>query len=103
MLAMAIIVAAASTISPAFAESAIEIQTSQEKINGLDSILITGKITGVTEYKPVKLFVTDPDGFLIFVPEVEIGDRGEFSKLINPPIPSFDVGVHIVTATMKTY
>lgn len=98
-LALAIIVAAAFAITPAFAESTIEIQTSHEKINALDSILVTGKITGVTEYKPVKLFVTDPDGFLVFAPEAKIGDGGEFSKLINPPIPSFNVGVYTVTAT----
>ena len=97
--ALVIIVAVTFAITPAFAESSIKVQTLQEKINALDSILVTGKITGVTEYKPVKLFVTDSDGFLVFAPEATIGDGGKFSKLINPPIPSFNAGVYTVTAT----
>ena len=42
----------------------------------------------------------DPNGFLVFAPEAEIGDGGEFSKLINPPI-LLNVGVYTVTATYE--
>ena len=82
-----------------FAEPTIEIQTSDAQIKALESIWITGKITDVSEYKPVKLRIIGPDGALVFAPLVAINDSGEFRKLLNPPIPSFDVGKHIVTAS----
>ena len=82
----------------AFAESTIEVQTSSEEIKALESIWITGKITDVSEFKPVKLRVIGPDGSIVFAPQVAIGDNGEFKKLLTPPIPSFDAGEYIVTA-----
>ena len=87
----------ASTL--AFAEPTIEIQTSDTQIKSLESIWITGKITDVSQYKPVKLRIIGPDGALVFAPQVAISDNGEFKKLLNPPIPSFNVGKHIVTAS----
>ena len=83
----------------AFAESTIEVQTSVGEIKALESIWITGKITDVSEFKPVKLRVIGPDGSILFAPQVAIGDNGEFKKLLTPPIPSFDAGVYIVTAS----
>jgi predicted secreted protein with PEFG-CTERM motif len=81
----------------AFAESTIEVETSEDEIKSLDSIWITGKITDVSKYKPVKLRVIGPDGAIVFSPQVIVGDDGEFRKLLNPPIPSFASGEYIVT------
>ncbi|MGY5149720.1 MAG: PEFG-CTERM sorting domain-containing protein [Candidatus Nitrosopumilus sp. bin_68KS] len=83
----------------AFAEPIIEVQTSDDEIKAFESIWITGKITDVSQYKPVKLRIIGPDGALVFAPQVAINDNGEFRKLLNPPIPSFDVGKYIVTAS----
>ncbi len=57
---MLIIVSMAST--SAFAEPTLEIQVSFEEINALDSIWISGKITDVSQFKPVKLRIIAPDG-----------------------------------------
>jgi predicted secreted protein with PEFG-CTERM motif len=83
----------------AFAESTIEVHTSSEEIKALDSILISGKITDVSQFKPVKLRVIGPDGALIFAPQVPIEDNGEFRKLVNAPIPSFAEGTYMVTVS----
>jgi len=83
----------------AFAEPSIEISISSENIKSLDSVLITGKITGVTEYKPVKLIVTDPNGIIVYAPIVTIVDNGEFRKLLQPTLPSFMAGTYTVTAS----
>ena len=64
----------------AFAESTIKVQTSADKIKALESIWITGKITDVSEFKPVKLRVIGPDGSIVFAPQVVIGDNKEFKK-----------------------
>ena len=83
----------------AFAEPTIEVQTSDNQIKALESIWITGKIADVSQYKPVKLRIIGPDGALVFAPQVAISDNGEFRKLLNPPVPRFDVGKYIVTAS----
>ncbi len=83
----------------AFAESTIQVETSKSEIKSLESIWITGKITDVSEFKPVKLRIMGPDGGIVFAPQVAIDDNGEFKKLLNPPIPSFDAGEYIVTAS----
>ncbi len=83
----------------AFAESAIQIETSENEIKALESIWITGKITDVSQYKPVKLRIIGPDGAIVFAPQIAIEDNGKFKKLLNPPIPSFDIGEYIVTAS----
>jgi predicted secreted protein with PEFG-CTERM motif len=83
----------------AFAESTIQVETSKDEIKSLESIWITGKITEVSQFKPVKLRVIGPDGGIVFAPQVAIDDNGEFKKLLNPPVPSFDAGEYIVTAS----
>lgn len=83
----------------AFADSTIEVQTSEKEIKALESIWITGKITDVAQYKPVKLRVIGPNGEIVFAPQVTIDNSGEFRKLLNPPIPSFKPGEYIVTAS----
>jgi len=94
---MLIIISIAST--SAFAESTLELQVSSEEINALDSIWISGKVTEVAEFKPVKLRIIGPDGALVFAPQLAIGDNGEFKKLLNPPVPSFKAGTYLVTAS----
>jgi len=96
-LFMLIIVSMAST--SAFAEPTLELQVSSDEIKALDSIWITGKITDVSEFKPVKLRIIGPDGALVFAPQLAIGDNGEFKKLLNPPVPSFQAGTYLITAT----
>lgn len=92
-----IMVSIAST--SAFAESTLELKVSSDEIKALDSIWISGKITDVSEFKPIKLRVIGPDGSLVFAPQVIIGDDGEFKKLLNPPIPSFMAGTYLITAS----
>lgn len=82
----------------AFAEPTIEISASPENIKSLDTVLITGKITGVAEYKPVRITVMAPDGAIVYAPMVPIGDKGEFKKLLHPTIPSFKAGIYKVIA-----
>ena len=96
-LFMVLIISMAST--SAFAESTLEVQVSSEEINALDSIWISGTITDVSEFKPVKLRIIGPDGALVFAPQVAIGDDGEFKKLLNPPVPSFKAGTYLITAS----
>lgn len=96
-LFMLVIISIAST--SAFAESTLELQVSSEEINALDSVWISGKITDVSEFKPVKLRIIGPDGALVFAPQLAIGDNGEFKKLLNPPVPSFKAGTYLITAS----
>lgn len=83
----------------AFATPSIQISASPENIKSLDTVLITGKITGVPEYKPVKITVTAPDGAIVYAPMVPIVDNGEFKKLLHPTIPSFKAGTYKVVAS----
>ncbi len=85
--------------SSAFAEPTLEVKVSSKQINALDSIWISGKITDVSEFKPVKLRIIGPDGALVFAPLLAIGDNGEFKKLLNHPIPSFKAGTYLITAS----
>lgn len=83
----------------AFAESTIQVETSKDEIKSLESIWITGKVTDVSQFKPIKLRIMGPDGGIVFAPLVAINDDGEFRKLLNPPVPSFAAGEYIVTAS----
>ena len=86
-------------LTSAFAEPSIEVSANPENIKSLDTVLITGKITGVAEYKPVKITVMAPDGAIVYAPMVPIGDNGEFKKLLHPTIPSFKAGTYKVIAS----
>ena len=83
----------------AFAEPSIEVSANPDNIKSLDTVLITGKITGVSEYKPVKVTVMAPDGAIVYAPMIPIGDNGEFKKLLHPTIPSFKAGSYKVVAS----
>ena len=83
----------------AFAEPAIELNSEQTEINSLDSVLVTGKITGVSIFKPVKLTVITPDGEVVYSPELPFDNDGVFKRLIHPTLPSFKTGEYTVIAS----
>jgi len=93
---LALLVISFISISPAFAEGIIELNSDQDNILATDSILVYGTVTGVTDYIPVNLKVIAPDGELVFSPKVPIDDSGEFKRLIHPPLPSFKVGTYTI-------
>lgn len=80
----------------AFAEPMIELSTAQTEIKSLDSVLVVGKITGVSSFKPVLLTVISPDGEIIYAPELSFDNEGVFKRLIQPTLPSFKDGVYTV-------
>ena len=96
---LALLVISFISISPAFAEGAIELNSDQDNILATDSILVYGTVTGVTDYLPITLKVIAPDGELVFSPKVPIDDNGEFKRLIHPPLPSFKVGTYTIFAS----
>ena len=82
-----------------FAETIFQVTVSNENIKSLDPVLITGKITDVSKYKPVKLTVIAPDGSVVYNPLIAIMDNGEFSKTIHPTLPSFQSGKYTIIAS----
>lgn len=97
-IALLVLVAISIPIS-AFAEPMIELSTSQTEIQSLDSVLVIGKITGVSIFKPVTITVISPDGEIIYAPELPFDDDGVFKRLIHPPLPSFKNGIYTVIAS----
>jgi len=83
----------------AFAEPMIELSSSQTEIHSLDSVLVVGKITGVSVFKPVTLTVIAPDGEVVYAPKVSFDNDGVFKRLIQPTLPSFKEGVYTVVAS----
>ena len=96
---IAVLVVLSFATTSAFADQTLEISTNQNEIKTLDSIMIVGKITGVSEYKPVRLSVMAPDGAIVYEPFVPIGDNGEFKRVLQPTLPSFMIGTYTVTAS----
>ena len=82
----------------AFAESEFSIEVSPQTIKSLESVLVTGTITEVSDHKPVRLSVMGPDGAIVYAPLVSIEDD-KFRKLLQPTIPSFKEGIYTITAT----
>ena len=82
----------------AFAESEFSIEVSPQTIKSLESVLVTGTITEVSDYKPVRLSVMGPDGAIVYAPLVSIEDD-KFRKLLQPTIPSFKEGIYTITAS----
>jgi predicted secreted protein with PEFG-CTERM motif len=102
MLKIALLVLVAMSIPiSAFAEPVIELSTSQTTIKSLDSVLVLGKITGVADFKPVKLTVIAPDGEVVYSPDLSFDENGEFKRLIHPTLPSFKEGTYTVIASHK--
>ena len=97
-IALLVLIAMSVPIS-AFAEPMIELSSSQSEIKPLDSILVVGKITDVSIFKPVTLTVISPDGEVIFAPKLTFDDDGVFKRLIHPPLPSFRDGTYTIIAS----
>jgi predicted secreted protein with PEFG-CTERM motif len=97
-IALLILIAVSIPIS-AFAEPMIELSSTQTKIQALDSVLVVGKITGVSIFKPVIITVISPDGEVVYTPEVTFDTNGVFKRLIHPPLPSFKDGIYTVIAS----
>lgn len=97
-IALLVLIAISIPIS-AFAEPMIELSTSQTEIQSLDSVLVIGKITGVSIFKPVTITVISPDGEIVYAPELPFDDDGVFKRLIHPPLPSFKDGIYTVIAS----
>ncbi len=97
-IALLLLVAISIPIS-AFAEPMIELSTSQTEIQSLDSVLVIGKITGVSIFKSVTITVISPDGEVIYAPELPFDDDGVFKRLIHPPLPSIKDGTYTVIAS----
>jgi len=100
MLKITLLVLVAMSIPlSAFAEPMIELSTSQTEIHSLDSVLVIGKITGVSSFKPVTLTVISPDGDIVYSPKLQFDNDGVFKRLIQPQLPSFKDGVYTVIAS----
>ncbi|WP_420545736.1 PEFG-CTERM sorting domain-containing protein [Nitrosopumilus sp.] len=97
LIAVLIVLSFATTT--AFADQTLEVSTNQNEIKALDSVMIVGKITGVSEYKPVRLSVMAPDGAIVYKPFVPIGDNGEFKRVLQPTLPSFMAGTYTITVS----
>ncbi len=96
-LVMLIAVSFAST--SVFAESMIEVNLSADEIKSLDTILVTGTITDVSQFKPVSITVTDPNGIAVYTPQVPIEEGNKFTKLFHPTLPSFEEGTYTITVS----
>ena len=95
---LTILVVTTFVSASAFAESEFSIEVSPQTIKSLESILVTGTITDVSDHKPVRLSVMGPDGAIVYAPLVPIEDD-KFRKLLQPTIPSFKEGIYTITAT----
>ena len=80
----------------AFAEPSVKVSVSSDTIKSLDTIVVSGVITGVVDYKPVKITVKDPSGNVVYSPGVPIGDGGEYRRVFQPTLPSFETGTYTV-------
>ena len=83
----------------AFAEPMMELSTEQSEIHSLDSVLVMGKITGVSTFKPVTLTVVSPDGEVVYAPQISFDKDGVFKRLFHPTLPSFKDGTYTVIAS----
>lgn len=86
-------------LSSAFAEGTIELHSDQKTIGPNDSVFVYGKATGITKFIPVNIEVLAPDGEVVFSPNIEVDDNGEFKRLIHHPMPSFKIGTYTVVAS----
>ena len=97
--ALIMLIAVSFVSTSVFAESMIEVNLSADEIRALDTILVTGTITEVAQFKPVNITVTDPNGVVVYSPQVPIEEEGEFTKLFHPTLPSFEEGTYTITVS----
>ncbi len=89
-----------ASIDIAYAENRIEIFTLNSQISTTDDILVTGFVNAESSYKPVILEVYDPNGDLLYRPDVYFNDNGQFSWLFHPPLGKFDlIGTYTIIAS----
>ncbi|NIP62055.1 MAG: hypothetical protein GWN01_14885, partial [Nitrosopumilaceae archaeon] len=89
-----------ASIDIAYAENRIEIFTLNSQISTTDDILVTGFVNAESSYKPVILEVYDPNGDLLYRPDVYFNDNGQFSWLFHPPLGKFDLtGTYTIIAS----
>nr|NIP62904.1 hypothetical protein [Nitrosopumilaceae archaeon]NIU01245.1 hypothetical protein [Nitrosopumilaceae archaeon]NIU89037.1 hypothetical protein [Nitrosopumilaceae archaeon]NIX61847.1 hypothetical protein [Nitrosopumilaceae archaeon] len=92
--------ASIAIIDTAHAENKIGIFTLNSQISTTDNILVTGFINVESSYKPVILEVYDPNGDLLYRPDVYFNDNGQFSWLFHPPLGKFDlIGTYTIIAS----
>jgi len=97
-IALLVLIAMSIPIS-AFAEPMLELASEQSEIHSLDSILVTGKITGVATFKPLTLTVISPDGEIVYAPQISFDKDGVFKRLFHPTLPSFKDGTYTIIAS----
>ena len=85
----------------AFGASSIELKSYNTSIDPQGTILVIGKASGLTPHIPIKLTVTDQSGKLVYAPNVEFDDDGNFKYHIQPTLPQFSTGTYTVEATHR--
>ena len=91
-----------TSVDIVYAEDKIEIFTLNSQISTTDDILVTGFVNAESSYKPVILEVYDPNGDLLYRPDVYFNDNGQFSWLFHPPLGKFDLtGTYTIIASHK--
>ena len=89
-----------ASVDIVYAEDKIEIFTLNSQISTTDDILVTGFVNAESSYKPVILEVYDPNGDLLYRPDVYFNDIGQFSWLFHPPLGKFDLaGTYTIIAS----
>ncbi len=79
----------------------ISLKSYATSIKPRDSFLVLGKVdlAAAKSFVPVRLSVVNPEGELIYNPQLKIAGDGSFKYLINPTLPRFMEGTYTVTAT----
>jgi hypothetical protein len=89
-----------SMIDFASAEESIGIFSLQSEIDRTDSVFVSGFANAESPYIPVRLEVYDPNGNLIFRPDVATDDEGQFGWLFHPPLGKFSTtGTYTIIAS----
>lgn len=85
----------------AFGAASIELKSYTTEIDPRSSILIIGKSSGLTNYMPIKLTVTDGSGKIIYSPNIKLKNNGDFLYNIQPTLPQFSTGTFTVEASHR--
>jgi len=82
------------------ADHEIGIYSLDSQITITDDILVTGFVNAESSYKPVRLQVYDPNGDLLYRPDVYFNGDGQFSWLFHPPLGKFEkTGTYSIVAS----
>ncbi len=80
----------------AFAAPSLSLDTADTEIESSDTVHVTGKVTGIKDFKPITLSVIAPDGETVYSYKITLNSDGTFKRLIHPPLPSFKAGTYTV-------